>query len=76
VRPSYSIARYNGQSVEPRRVASDLGVNTMLTGRYVKEGDNLRINAQLIEPDTQRMIWHETMDVKSNNLLAIQDTVT
>jgi DNA-binding winged helix-turn-helix (wHTH) protein/TolB-like protein len=76
VRPSSSVARYASQSPDPVRVANELAVNTLLTGTYVKDGDNLRIAAQLVEPETQRMIWHDTIDVKFHNLLAVQDTVT
>jgi DNA-binding winged helix-turn-helix (wHTH) protein/TolB-like protein len=76
VRPSYSVVRYASQPAEPRQVARELGVNTMLTGTYIRDGDSLRISAQLIDPETQRLIWHDTMDVKFNNLLDVQDSVT
>lgn len=76
VRPSYSIARYAGQPAEPRSIAQDLGVNTLLTGTYVKDGTDMRINVQLVEIATQRIIWRDSMDLKYDHLLNVQDTVT
>lgn len=75
VRPSSSIERYRSADVDPRTAGHDLRVNTLLAGSYLRDGDNLRINAQLIDVHSDRIIWRDTMDVKYENLLTVQDRV-
>ena len=75
VRPSSAIARYRSREVEPRAAARELNVETLLTGSYLRDGDNLRIHAQLVDAKTDRIIWRDTMDVKYEHLLTVQDRV-
>ena len=75
VRPSSSIQKYRGQAVDPRKVAAELDIDTLLTGTFIHEGDNLRVNAQLIDIKTQNILWRDTLDLKYDKLLTVQDTV-
>ncbi|HEY0385229.1 MAG TPA: tetratricopeptide repeat protein, partial [Pyrinomonadaceae bacterium] len=63
------------QVIDPKSVAHELNVNTLLTGGFVKEGDALRITAQLVDVSTNEIIWRDTMDLKYENLLSVQDRV-
>ena len=76
VRPSSSIDQYRGKPIDPRKVGAELNVNTLLTGSFLKEGDNLRINAQLVDLRPMRIIWDDTIDVRYENLLTVQDRVS
>lgn len=76
VRPSSSVDRYRNQSVNPQEVGRDLNVDTLLTGAYIKDGDDLRITAQLIDIKSNRMLWRDSIDVKFDKLLTVQDRVT
>ena len=75
VRPSSSVDKYRNQIVDPKKVAADLNVDTLLTGTYLKDGDNLRITAQLVDVKPEKIIWREAIDLKYNNLLTVQDQV-
>jgi len=75
VRPSSSIEQYRNKPIDPRRVGAELDVNTLLTGSFLKDGDNLRINAQLIDLRPMRIIWDDTIDIQYENLLSVQDRV-
>ncbi len=75
VRPSSSIDQYRNQSVDPRKVGADLNVDTLLTGSYLKDGDDLRINTQLIDVKQDRMIWQDTIDIRYEKLLTVEDRV-
>ena len=76
VRPSSSVDQYRGKAIDPRQVGAALNVDTLLTGSFAKDGDNLRINAQLVDVRPMRIIWDETIDVKYENLLTVQDRVS
>lgn len=76
VRPSSSIDQYRGKAIDPRKVGTDLNVDTLLTGSFLKDGENLRINAQLVDLRPLRIIWDDTIDIKYENLLTVQDRVS
>ncbi|MGA9994058.1 MAG: winged helix-turn-helix domain-containing protein [Pyrinomonadaceae bacterium] len=75
VRPSSYIDKYRNLTIDPQKVAADLNVNTLLTGGFIKEGDDLRITAQLIDVGTNEILWRDTLDMKYERLLTVQDRV-
>jgi len=75
VRPSYAVAKYRNQIVDIPKVAADLHVNTLLTGSFIHEGGNLRINTQLIDVPAQKILWKQTFDLKYERLLTVQENV-
>jgi serine/threonine-protein kinase len=75
LRPSSAINKYRNQDIVPKKVATELNVNTLLIGNFVKEGDDLRINAQLIDIDNDEIIWSDTLDLKYEKLLTVQTKV-
>jgi len=76
VRPSSSVDKYRNQSVDPQKVGQELSVDTLLTGGYIRDGDDLRITAQLVDIKSNRLLWRDAMDVKFDKLLTVQDRVT
>jgi DNA-binding winged helix-turn-helix (wHTH) protein/TolB-like protein/Tfp pilus assembly protein PilF len=75
VRPSYAVEKYRNQAIEIPRVAQDLDVDTVLTGNFIRDGDDLRITSQLIDVKTQKILWKGTFDLRYEKLLTVQDTV-
>ena len=75
VRPSSSVDKYRDKIIDPSKVAADLHVDTLLTGSFIKDGDDLRINAQLIDVKPDKILWRDSLDVKYENLLTVQDRV-
>jgi DNA-binding winged helix-turn-helix (wHTH) protein/TolB-like protein/Flp pilus assembly protein TadD len=73
VRPSYAIAKYRDQVVEISKVAADLDVDTLLTGNFIRDGDDLRITCQLIDVKTQNLLWKGAFDTRDKKLLTVQD---
>ena len=76
VRPSSSVDKYRNQTVDPQEVGRELSVDTLLTGGYIKDGDDLRITAQLVDIKSNRILWQDSFDVKFDKLLTVQDHVT
>jgi len=75
VRPSYAVQKYKGQVIEPMRIARELDVDTLLTGTFLREGDDLRITCQLVEINTQNILWKGAFDLKYDKLLTVQGSV-
>ncbi len=75
VRPSSYVDKYRVRDVDPKRVAVDLNVNTLLTGTYIKERDDLRITAQLIDVLTNEILWKDSVELKYDKLMTVQERV-
>jgi TolB-like protein/class 3 adenylate cyclase/Flp pilus assembly protein TadD len=67
---------YKGQQVKVRQVAEDLGVRYVLEGSVRRAGNQVRINAQLIDATTGGHIWAERYDGSLADIFALQDQVT
>jgi DNA-binding winged helix-turn-helix (wHTH) protein/TolB-like protein/Tfp pilus assembly protein PilF len=76
VRPSVAIEKYRGTPIDLQKVAADLKVDTLLTGSFIRDGDNLRITYQLVDAKTAKILGQGVIDLKYDNLLAVQDKVT
>jgi TolB-like protein/DNA-binding winged helix-turn-helix (wHTH) protein len=76
VRPSAAIEKYRGTTTDLQKVAADLKVDTLLTGSFIRDGDNLRITYQLVDAKTEKILGQGVIDLKYDNLLTVQDKVT
>jgi TolB-like protein/Flp pilus assembly protein TadD len=76
VRPSAAIEKYRGTAIDLRNVAADLKVDTLLTGSFIRDGDNLRVTYQLVDAKNEKILGQGVIDLKYDNLLAVQDKVT
>ena len=76
VRPSAAIEKYRGTAIDLQKVAADLNVDTLLTGSFIRDGDNLRITYQLVDAKTEKILGQGVIDLKYDNLLSVQDKVT
>ena len=75
VRPSSDIEKYRNQAIDPKTAARELQADTLLTGSFVREGEELRINTQLVDTKADRIFWEDTINVKYDKLPAVQDRV-
>lgn len=67
---------YKDQRIDVRDVARDLGVKYVLEGSVRRSGDQVRINAQLIDGTTGAHLWADRYDGEFSNVFALQDRVT
>ena len=75
VRPSSAVEKYKGQTIDLSRVAAELNVDTLLTGTFIHDGDDLRITYQLIDVKSDKILGRDMIDLKYDKLLTVQDNV-
>lgn len=75
VRPSSAVDKYRNQTFDNKQIANDLRVNTLLISTYLKEDDNLRITTQLIDVDSNEILWNDTLNLKYEKLITVQNRV-
>ena len=76
IRPSYAIQKYRTEVPDIEQVGRELSVDTLLTGNFIREGDHLRVSYQLVDVNSDRILRKGTIDLKYQNLLAVQDDVS
>jgi TolB-like protein len=75
VRPLTASAQFSSPGVDFRKVGHDLNVNRAVTGHFLIVGDRLRITMEAVNTDEDRIVWHDTFEVPSTNLLAMQEQI-
>ncbi|HEV2899384.1 MAG TPA: adenylate/guanylate cyclase domain-containing protein [Pseudaminobacter sp.] len=66
---------YKDKPVQPTQVATELGVRYILEGSIRRAGDDLRINAQLIDATTSGHMWAERFDGAWGEVFDLQDNM-
>jgi len=67
---------YKGKPVKVRQVAEEMGVRFVLEGSVRRVGDQVRINARLIDATTGEHVWAERYDGNLADVFSLQDRVT
>ena len=71
-----SVFTYKDKPVKVRQVAEELGVRYVMEGSVRRVGNQVRINAQLIDATTGGHLWAERYDGSLDDVFALQDQVT
>ncbi len=66
---------YKDQAVDLRTVGRDLGVQYILEGSVRRSGDELRIEAQLVQADDGFLIWSDVYAEQMEDVFSIQERI-
>lgn len=66
---------YKGKPTKVQQVAEDLGVRYVLEGSVRRQGDQVRINAQLIDALGGHHLWADRYDGAMSDIFTLQDKV-
>jgi serine/threonine-protein kinase len=72
VSPTSSVMRYKGKELDAQKIAAELGVQAVMSGRMTQRGENLSISVELIDAANNKIIWGEQYERKMSELLATQ----
>ncbi|MDX1625719.1 MAG: tetratricopeptide repeat protein [Wenzhouxiangellaceae bacterium] len=66
---------FKGQTVPIPVIAETLGVRHVLEGSVRRQGDRVRITAQLIDAETDAHLWSDTYERELNDIFRVQETI-
>ncbi len=66
---------FKGKNEDLRMIGQKLGVANLLEGSVRKDGDQIRITAQLIRTSDGTHLWSETYDRKLEGIFKLQDEI-
>ncbi len=70
-----SAFRYKKRDIEPQRVAQELGVQALVTGRVIQRGDDLSVSAELVDAREDKQLWGEQYSRKLADIRSVQQEI-
>jgi TolB-like protein/class 3 adenylate cyclase/Tfp pilus assembly protein PilF len=67
---------YRNQPIGTKQIGRELGVRYVLEGSVRRLGNQVRVNAQLVDAETDAHLWAERFDRDTEDLFVLQDEVT
>ena len=67
---------YKDKPVNAKQIGRELGVRYVLEGSVQRSGNQVRVNAQLINAETDAHLWAERFDRDIADLFALQNEIT
>ncbi|HEY7544673.1 MAG TPA: winged helix-turn-helix domain-containing protein, partial [Blastocatellia bacterium] len=76
VLPTSTVFKYTGRETDPLVVGRELGVDAVLDGTIQRDGDRVRVTAQLLSVSDGKMLWSDKFDEQFSNIFAVQDSIS
>jgi serine/threonine protein kinase/Tfp pilus assembly protein PilF len=70
-----STQRYQSKPRNLREIAKELGVANILEGSVQKTADQVRVNVQLVNAQTDSHLWAETFDRKLTDIFSVESEI-
>jgi TolB-like protein len=70
-----SAFRYKRRDIDPQKVAKELGVQTLVTGRVIQRGDDLSVSAELVDAREDKQLWGERYSRKMADAASVQQEI-
>jgi TolB-like protein/cytochrome c-type biogenesis protein CcmH/NrfG len=67
---------YKGKPTDTKQIGRELGVRYILEGSVRRTGDQVRVNAQLIDTESGAHLWADRFDTDRANLAEAQSEIT
>ena len=71
-----TVFRFKGQEIDPKEVGRQLGVQAVLMGRLLQQGERLVIRTELVNVADGRQLWGAEYDRKLSDVLAVQHDIS
>ncbi len=76
VRPSSATRRFVEVDLDPRKVGQELRVGRLLTGHFMRQGEQLTVTLEAIDVPTDRLLWETTVTAQVNDLISLQSQLS
>jgi adenylate cyclase len=67
---------YRNKAADTKQIGRELGVRYVLEGSIQRSGNRARVNAQLIDAETDAHLWADRFAGDTGDLFALQDEIT
>ena len=75
VKARSSVFRYKGKETNPQTIGKELNVQAILNGRISQRGDQLTLTVELVDAQTENVIWSQQYNRREADLVSLQSVV-
>jgi TolB-like protein len=75
VKARSSVFRYKGKETNPQTIGKELNVQAILNGRVSQRGGRLTLSLELIDAQTENVIWSEQYNRGQADLVSLQSEI-
>ena len=76
IRPFATTSKYDSPTLDLQEAGRAMHVTDVVTGHYMKQGDQLQITLEAVDIADNRTVWRDTMTVAAPDLIAIRSEIT
>jgi serine/threonine protein kinase len=76
IRPFATTSKYIGPNVDLQQAGLEMRVTDIVTGHYLKEGNQLQITLEAVDVANNRTLWRDTMSVAAPDMIAMRSQIT
>jgi eukaryotic-like serine/threonine-protein kinase len=75
VKARSSVFRYKGKETNPQTIGKELNVEAILNGRIAQRGDQLTLTLELVDTQTENVIWSEQYNRQQADIVSLQSEI-
>ncbi len=76
IRPFTTTGKYAAGDVDVQQVGKDMHVGRIILGHFQKVHNQLQLAMQAVDVGDDRVLWQDTMNISTNDLVAMREQIT
>jgi serine/threonine protein kinase/TolB-like protein/Flp pilus assembly protein TadD len=76
IRPFATTSKYDSPTLDLQEAGKAMHVTDVVTGHYLKEGDQIQITLEAVDVADNRTLWRDTMTVAAPDVITMRSQIT
>jgi tetratricopeptide (TPR) repeat protein len=76
IRPFATTSKYTAANLDLQQAGREMHVTDIVTGHYLKEGDQLQITLEAVDVENNRTRWRDTLNVAALDMISMRGQIT
>jgi len=75
VEPFFETSQHARAGLDPRKAGAEMHAASIVTGRFLAEGDQLHLTLEAIDVKSGRVLWADTLDAPVHNMVDLREKI-
>jgi serine/threonine protein kinase/TolB-like protein len=76
IRPFATTSKYDSPTLDLQEAGKAMHVSDVVTGHYMKQGDQIQITLEAVDVADNRTLWRDTLTVAAPDMIAMRNQIT
>ena len=76
IRPFATTSKYTAAGLDLQQAGREMHVTDIVTGNYMKEGNQLQITLEAVDVENNRTLWRDTLNAAAPDMIAMRGQIT